>query len=66
MSDAEEKSCLLKKIPSEVYKMIQTEQAEIKKRKGTGLFSLERTIYTIIKEYNRCKNSSPNFKPEQS
>lgn len=57
------KCMLLKAIPEDVYEILQEEQHQIKKKKKTNSFSLECTIYKIIREYVRCK-SETNFKPE--
>lgn len=51
------KSYLLQEIPGDVYKIILQEQNKIKERKGTSQFSIERTIYHIIKKYDRCKDT---------
>lgn len=48
------KSYLLQEIPSDVYKILIREQNKIKEKKGTSQFSIERTIYHIIKKYDRC------------
>lgn len=57
-------TCLLKAIPPEVYKIIQKEQSVIKLSKGIGKFSLQRTIYKMIKDYDKCRKDV-NFKPEE-
>lgn len=56
-------SYTLKAIPEDVYKMVQREQAEIKEKRGTGMFSLESTIYKMLRDYNRCREVSKEFKP---
>jgi hypothetical protein len=58
------KSHTLKSIPPDVYMIIQKEQADIKIKKGTNSFSFECTIYKLIRDYNKCRNSSPDFKPD--
>lgn len=57
-------SYTLKAIPEDVYKIVQKEQTDIKMKKGTNLFSFESTIYKMLREYNRCKQQNPDFKPE--
>ena len=56
-------SCYLKDIPAEVNKIILDEQARAKKEKGTNQYSIESTIYKIIREYQRCKEVEE--KPEK-
>lgn len=56
-------SYTLKSIPKDVFKIVQKEQSEIKEKKGTNSFSFERTIYKMIKDYDRCRKEV-NFKPE--
>lgn len=58
------KSHTLKAIPPDVYRIIQREQSELKIKKGTNLWSLECTIYKMIRDYNKCRESSPTFKPD--
>lgn len=38
-------------MPEDVYKIIIKKQNKIKEQKGTTQYSLERTIYQIIREY---------------
>lgn len=40
-------------IPPDVYKILIREQGRIKESRGTTQYSLERTIYHIIKEYDK-------------
>ena len=56
-------SCTLKKIPEDVFRIVQKEQSEIKLKKGTNQFSFESTIYKMIKDYERCRKDV-KFKPE--
>lgn len=58
------KSHTLKSIPPDVYRIIQKEQSDIKLKKGTNSFSFECTIYKMIRDYERCRKSSPDFKPD--
>lgn len=58
------KSHTLKSIPPDVYKIIQKEQSDIKIKKGTNSFSFECTIYKMIRDYNKCRNNHPDFKPD--
>lgn len=58
------KSHTLKSIPADVYRIIQREQSEIKIKKGTNSFSFECTIYKMIRDYNKCRASNPDFKPD--
>lgn len=38
-------------MPEDVYKILIRKQNKIKEQKGTTQYSLERTIYQIIREY---------------
>lgn len=40
-------------MPPDIYKIIIREQGKLKESKGTTQYSMERTIYHIIKEYDR-------------
>ena len=40
-------------MPPDVYKIIIREQGKLKVSKGTTQYSMERTIYHIIKEYDK-------------
>lgn len=50
------KSYLFRSIPPDVYKIILKEQNRIKEKKGTTQFSIELTIYHIIREYEKRIN----------
>lgn len=41
----------LKKIPSDMYKLLIKEQTNIKLEKGIAQYSLEQTIIKLLKEY---------------
>lgn len=47
-------SYLLKSIPADVYKIILREQNKIKEEKNKTVYSMESTIYHIIKEFDEC------------
>lgn len=55
-------SCMLKCIPSDVYDIIIDEQGKEKKSKKKGQFSIELTIYKIIRDYARCKKEEQKNK----
>lgn len=57
------KTYLLKKIPADVFRIVQKEQNQIKEKNGIGKFSFESALYKMIKDYDRCRKES-NFKPE--
>jgi hypothetical protein len=42
-------------IPTDVYKIIIREQNRIKEERGTTQYSMERTIYNIIREFDRMQ-----------
>jgi hypothetical protein len=41
-------------MPEDVYKIILKEQGRIKALKGSQ-FAIEQTIYSIVREWDRCK-----------
>lgn len=45
----------LKMMPPDVYKILVAEQGRIKGEKMTSQYSLEQTIYKIVREWDRCK-----------
>lgn len=45
----------LKNMPSDIYKMLIEEQKEAKLEKMSSQYSLEQTIYRIIRKWDRCK-----------
>lgn len=47
-------SYLLKSIPPEIYAIILREQNKIKAEKNKSVYSMESTIYHIIKEFDEC------------
>lgn len=54
----------LRDIPDDVFRIVQKEQGEIKQKKKINLWSFESTIYKMIRDYNKCRKESPDFKPE--
>ncbi len=42
-------------MPEDVYQIILREQNRIKEEKSTTQYSMERTIYNIIREFDRLK-----------
>lgn len=50
------KQIYLRKIPADIYKIIITEQNRIKEITCINQFSMERTIYHIIREYAKIKS----------
>lgn len=48
-------SYILKAIPPDIYKIILREQNRIKEQKGKTIYSMEATIYHIIKEFDKCQ-----------
>ena len=50
----ESSSYLLKAIPADIYKIILKEQNKIKEEKNKSVYSIESTIYYIIKEFDKC------------
>ena len=46
----------LKEIPIDVMKIILREQGKIKSEKGIGQYSLEQTIYKLIRELKEIKD----------
>lgn len=54
----EKKVYPLKQMPEDVYKIILTEQGVIKAERGISQYSLEQTIYSIIREWKRCREEN--------
>lgn len=50
------KCILLKDIHPDIYKVILVEQNRIKEDRGVNQFSMESTIYLIIREYAKIKS----------
>lgn len=48
-------SMKLLNIPDDIMCILLQEQAKIKQEKKKGMFGLERTIYSIIREHKRCE-----------
>lgn len=48
------KSILLKEVPKDIYDILVDEQAKFRKEQNK-MFSLERTVYKIIREIKRDK-----------
>jgi hypothetical protein len=51
-------------MPDDVYAIIIREQSIIKTRKKTTMYSIERTIYEIIRGFDKLKrlNQCPDYK----
>jgi len=49
----------LKKMPDDVFKIILMEQGKIKAERSISQYSLEQTIYSIIREWERCREGKP-------
>lgn len=45
----------LRDIPEDVFKIILDEQAKEKQSRGIGQWSLEKTVYKLIKECAKCR-----------
>lgn len=43
-------------LPKDVHDIVIDEQTRIKKTRGTGQYSIECTIFKIIREWERCRN----------
>jgi len=52
----------LTKLPDDIRQFLIKEQAKHKMSTGMSQFSLEQTIYKLLREYQRCKTET-NFKP---
>lgn len=49
----------LKAMPDDVFKIILKEQGKIKTERSISQYSLEQTIYSIIREWKRCREENP-------
>lgn len=58
------KAHLLRNMPDDVLKIIQQEQAAVKEKRKTNSYSFGSAIYKLIRDYNKCKQASPDFKPD--
>jgi hypothetical protein len=45
----------LRNIPEDIYCILLQEQGKIKSARKVGMFSMEQTIYAIIREHKRCE-----------
>lgn len=54
------RSLVLRNIPDDVFKILLTEQHKEKLKTNKGVFGIERTIYKIIKDWERCKQGEEN------
>ena len=52
-------SVKLNEIPTKVYEALIDKQSDIKKLKGIGQFSMERTIYAALEEWLNCQPKKP-------
>lgn len=48
------KSFTLRDIPPDVFKILLTEQAK-ERSKNKGVFGLNRVVFKIIRDYERCR-----------
>jgi hypothetical protein len=53
MAKSNAKSLLLKELPPDIYAMVLAEQNRIKEMRGICQFSMEKTIYCIIREFDK-------------
>jgi hypothetical protein len=58
------KTHTLRNIPPDVFEIVQKEQSEIKLKRKTNSFSFECTIYKMLRDYDKCRKESKDFKPE--
>lgn len=45
----------MRSMPEDVYKIIATQAAHIKKQRGVSQYSLELTLYHIVKDWKNCR-----------
>lgn len=58
------KAHLLRNMPDDVLKIIQREQAAVKQKKKINSYSFGSTIYKMLRDYDKCRAVSPDFKPD--
>lgn len=58
------KAYLLRNMPDDVLRMIQQEQAAVREKKKTNSYSFASAIYKMIRDYEKCRKESKEFKPE--
>lgn len=51
------KSFTLENIPEDVFEFLLDKQSEIKKEKKKGMFGLCQTVFAIVRDYKRCRES---------
>ncbi len=56
------KTYLLRNIPQDIFKFILKEQNRIKEHKGVSQYSLEQTVYGLLRESDKYKKFIENGK----
>lgn len=56
------KSLTLRTIPKDIFQILLREQHKVKANRGIGRFGIEQTIYKVIREFDRCKDSEKEEK----
>jgi hypothetical protein len=51
------KSITLRSIPADIFQILLREQHKVKSHRGIGRFGIEQTVYKIIRDNERCKES---------
>lgn len=58
------KAYLLRNMPDDVLRMIQQEQAAVKEKKKTNSYSFASAMYKMLRDYKKCQDKNPDFKPD--
>ena len=59
-------SYLIRNMPEDVKEIIIREQNKRKEELKVFQYSIERTLWYIVKEYDKCSQIEENYKPEKS
>lgn len=58
------KAHLLRNMPDDVLRIVQKEQAAVKQKKKINSYSFGSAIYKMLRDYDKCRTVSPDFKPD--
>jgi hypothetical protein len=56
------KAFTLRNIPEDVFKILLKEQHKMKQARAIGRYGLGQTVYKIVRDYERCRDSEKEEK----
>lgn len=56
------KSITLRNIPTDIFQILLREQHKVKAHRSIGRFGIEQTVYKVIRDFERCKESEKEEK----